>query len=308
MTPIRIGTRRSPLAMRQTQDVADALTGVLDRRVELVTITTRGDVDSAALASIGGTGVFVSALRDSLLRGEVDLAVHSLKDLPTAPAEGLRLAAVPRRADARDALVGLPLDDVRPGTRVGTGSPRRAAALHALGRGVVPVAIRGNIDTRLQMVRDGALDAVVLAAAGLARLSRHDLPVEPLDPVAMLPAPGQGALAVESRPVLPDDLSEALSRLDDGDSRAAVLAERTVLAGLEAGCSAPVGALATVADELVLNARVWSHDGREVVSGRVRGPAASAARLGRSLAEDLLAGGAATLIPAQQPERKETAL
>lgn len=308
MSVIRIGTRRSPLAMRQTQDVADALAGMLDRRVQLVTITTRGDVDAAPLASIGGTGVFVSALRDALLRGEVDLAVHSLKDLPTAPADGLRLAAVPARADVRDALVGLTTAQLAPGTRVGTGSPRRAAALHAMGRGVVVVAIRGNLDTRLQMVRDGQLDAVVLAAAALARLGRDDLPVEPLDPTAMVPAPGQGALVVESRPALPDDLAHALAMLDHPASRVAVTAERAVLAGLQAGCSAPVGALASVADQLVLNARVWSRDGLEVVSGQAHGPAASAADLGHSLASDLLAGGATTLIPTQQPELKETAL
>lgn len=306
---MRIGTRRSPLAMRQTQDVADALAARLDRPVELVAVTTRGDVDDSPLASIGGTGVFVSALREALLDGEVDLAVHSLKDLPTAPADGLALAAVPARADARDVLVGLGLDQLRPGARVGTGSPRRAAALHTMKVGVVPVAIRGNIDTRLQMVHDGHVDAVVLAAAALARLGRHDTAAEPIDPSLMLPAPGQGALAVESRLVVPDDLAAALAALDDSDSRAAVAAERAALAGLEAGCSAPVGALADVADgEITLTVRVFSADGDTVVSGVGRGAVAQAASLGRSLARDLLARGAAALIPTQQPELKETAL
>lgn len=314
---IRIGTRRSPLARRQTQGVADALAALLDRDVEIVTVTTRGDVDQAPLASIGGTGVFVSALRDALLAGEVDLAVHSLKDLPTAPAAGLRLAAVPTRADPRDMLVGLALSDLRPGTRVGTGSPRRAAALAAMDVGVVPVPIRGNIDTRLRMVADGHLDAVVLAAAALSRLGRGQLPAglpaEPIDPSLMLPAPGQGALAVESRRECDDDLAAdlaaGLAAIDDPDSRAAVTAERAALAGLEAGCSAPVGALAVVAHgRVTLQARVWSRDGQHVVSGTAHDARERAEALGHYLAGDLLARGAADLIPAQQPELKETAL
>lgn len=306
---VRIGTRRSPLAMSQTQGVADALAGVLDRDVEIVTVTTRGDVDQSPLASIGGTGVFVSALRDALLDGEVDLAVHSLKDLPTAPADGLALAAVPARADARDAMVGVGLAALGPGTRVGTGSPRRSAALAAMKMGVVPVPIRGNIDTRLQMISDGRVDAVVLAAAGLSRLGRDELASEPIDPELMLPAPGQGALAVESRVDVPDDLARALAAIDDADSRAAVTAERAALAALEAGCSAPVGALAqVVGSRLTLRARVWSHDGREVASATGDDAVHRAEPLGHALAGDLLARGAAALIPAQQPELKETAL
>lgn len=315
--PLRVGTRRSPLALRQTQGVADALAATLHRPVEIVEVTTRGDVDDAPLASIGGAGVFVSALRDALLDGAVDLAVHSLKDLPTAPAEGLALAAVPERADARDVLVGRGTDRLLPGTRIGTGSPRRAAALLAMSRGVVPVAIRGNIDTRLRMVVDGHLDAIVLAAAALARLGRGEPAAEPLDPTVMLPAPGQGALAVESRLDLPDDVAAALAVLDHPDSRAAVSAERAALSALEAGCSAPVGALAHVVDgRLTLDVRVWSLDGRQVVSGCGRDAADRADELGHSVAGDLLARGAATLIPAQQPtlqpqpqpELKETAL
>lgn len=184
---IRIGTRRSPLARRQSQQVADLLARRLERPVSLVEVTTRGDVDPAPLAAIGGAGVFVGALRTALANGDVDLAVHSMKDLPTADAPGLRLAAVPARLDARDALVGARLTGLRPGARVGTGSPRRAAALRALGRGVEPVAIRGNIDTRIAMAGEGRLDAVVLAMAGLARLGRHDLVLDPLDPTLMPP-------------------------------------------------------------------------------------------------------------------------
>ena len=310
MSPaIRIGTRRSPLAMRQTQGVADALAAQLGRGVELVTVTTQGDVDQAPLTSIGGTGVFVSALRDALISGDVDVAVHSLKDLPTAPAPGLRLAAVPRRADPRDVLVGLALAGLRPGTRVGTGSPRRSAALAAMKVGVVPVPIRGNIDTRLRMVADRQVDAVVHAAAALARLGRSELDTEAIDPAVMLPAPGQGALAVEARVDRDDDLTQALAALDDADSRAAVLAERAALAALEAGCSAPVGALADVdAGRITLDVRVWSHDGRRVVSGTAHDAVDRAEALGHSLAGDLLARGAADLIPAQHPELKETAL
>lgn len=306
---IRIGTRRSPLARRQSQQVADLLARRLERPVSLVEVTTRGDVDPAPLAAIGGAGVFVGALRTALANGDVDLAVHSMKDLPTADAPGLRLAAVPARLDARDALVGARLTGLRPGARVGTGSPRRAAALRALGRGVEPVAIRGNIDTRIAMVGEGRLDAVVLAMAGLARLGRHDLVLDPLDPTLMPPAPGQGALAVESRHDVEGDLAAALAAVDDARSRAAVAAERAVLAGLQAGCSAPVGALGVVEqDEVALTARVWSPDGHEAVSGHLRGPLAEAASLGFALARDLLARGAATLMSTPIPELKETAL
>lgn len=307
--PVRLGTRRSPLAMRQAGSVADALSSMMARPVELVPVVTQGDVDRAPLAQIGGTGVFVSALRDRLLCGDVDLAVHSLKDLPTAPAAGLLLAAVPVRHDPRDAIVGAALDDLPTGARVGTGSPRRSAALRALARGLVPVALRGNIDTRLAMVREREVDALVLATAGLRRLDRTDLLVDPVDPDVMPPAPGQGALAVETRDRVADDLAAALARLDHHPSRVAVLAERAVLAGLEAGCSAPVGALAHLdGGDLVLTARVWAADGTQAVSARRHGRADDPTGLGRALAEHMLERGAADLIPAPTPELKETAL
>jgi hydroxymethylbilane synthase len=307
--PVLVGTRRSPLAMRQTREVAEALARALDRPVAVVEVTTQGDVDRAPLATIGGSGVFVSALRDRLLAGEIDLAVHSLKDLPTAPVPGLVLAAVPEREDPRDALVGSALADLTPGARIGTGSPRRAAALRALNRGLVPVDVRGNIDTRLAMVADGEVDAVVLAAAGLRRLGRTDVVVDPLDASVMVPAPGQGALAVEARADVADDLAAALADLDDQSSRTAVLAERAALAGLEAGCSAPVGALAgLVDDQVVLHARVWSIDGSHAVSGHVRGAADAPVALGHALARDLLARGASDLIPTTSPYLEETTL
>ncbi len=243
---LRLGTRRSALATTQSSWVADLLRSN-GSEVELVEVTTHGDVNRAPLAQIGGTGVFVSALRDALLAGEVDLAVHSLKDLPTAPADGLALAAVPEREDARDALVaagGRTLAELPSGSRVGTGSPRRHALLLALRPDLDVVAIRGNIDTRVGFVTSGELDAVVLAAAGLARIGRSDEVSEFFDPGTFVPAPGQGALAVECR-ADDDEVLAALARLDAPAVRRAVAAERQVLASLEAGCSAPVGAHAS---------------------------------------------------------------
>ncbi len=304
---IRLGTRRSPLARAQARAVADALARVLGRPVELVDVTTRGDLDPSPLARIGGTGVFVSALRDALLSGSVDVAVHSLKDLPTAPPEGIRLAAVPARADARDALVGpTSMSELAPGARVGTGSPRRAAVLASWG--LQPVPVRGNVDTRLAMVADSDLDGVVLALAGLTRLRRDDVPMVVLDPSVMVPAPGQGALAVETRVDAPDDLAEAVATLDHPSTRAAVVAERAVLARLEAGCSAPVGALALAEpDTLTVHARTWSADGSVVVDAHAAGSRDQAEALGHAAAETLLTRGAADLVPRPRPA-KETAL
>ncbi len=307
MTALRLGTRRSALATAQAQLVADAITARTGRAVELVPVTTYGDTSRAALAQIGGTGVFVSALRDALLAGEVDLAVHSLKDLPTADAEGILLVAVPPREDPRDVLVardGLSLGELPDGARVGTGSPRRAAQLRALGYGLEVVEVRGNVDTRLRLVQDGVVDAVVLARAGLARLGRLDAVTEVIDPLQMLPAPGQGALAIECR--APDNAENAtvaslLEVLDDAATRHVVTAERTLLAALEAGCSAPVGAYGEAAEgehvpELYLRAVVSSVDGSASVRLSATGPLDEAARIGRDLAADLLAEGAADLM------------
>jgi len=310
--PLRLGTRRSALALAQSRWVAAALTARSGRDVTLVELTTRGDADPAALDVIGGTGVFVTGIRERLLAGEVDLAVHSLKDLPTAPASDLVLAAVPVRADPRDALVasgGRTLAELPPGARVGTGSPRRAAQLRALGFGLDVRAVRGNVDTRLARVADGTLDGVILARAGLLRLGRDDEITEILDPGQLLPAPGQGALAVECR-AADADLTALLAGLDDPRSRFAVTAERGLLAALEAGCTAPVGALADVADadadadvadadappELYLRAAVVSSDGARTIRLSITGPTADAAGLGRRLAGDLLDAGAADLI------------
>jgi hydroxymethylbilane synthase len=304
---LRLGTRRSALATAQSERVAADLTARTGRPVELVPVTTYGDTSREALAQIGGTGVFVSALRDALLAGDVDLAVHSLKDLPTADADGILLAAVPPREDPRDVLVardGLGLAELPAGSRVGTGSPRRAAQLRALGLGLEVVAVRGNVDTRLRLVQDGEVDAVVLARAGLARLGRLDAVTEAIDPLQMLPAPGQGALAIECRsPHDPGstEIADLLHVLDDAATRQVVTAERTLLAVLEAGCSAPVGALGEAADgehhpELYLRAVVSAADGSASVRLSATGPLDEAVRIGRDLAADLLAEGAADLM------------
>ena len=249
---IRLGTRGSALATTQSGLVADALVAAgaargVEVEVELVTITTHGDISRASLVGLSEVGVFVTALRTALLAGECDVIVHSLKDMPTAPYEGLELAAIPAREDVRDALCanGRTLAGLHSGSRVGTGSPRRSAQVLALRPDVVTVAIRGNVDTRLAMVGND-VDAVVLASAGLNRLGRGDEASELFEPSAMLPAPGQGALAVEIADSAPDELAQLVRSLDDGSTRAAVTAERAALAVLDAGCSAPVGAFATV--------------------------------------------------------------
>jgi hydroxymethylbilane synthase len=301
VTTLRLGTRGSALALAQSGHVADALRA-LGHEVDLVRITTQGDTSPAAIQQMGGTGVFVTALRDALLAGEVDLAVHSYKDLPTAPADGLIIAAVPQRQDARDALVardGLTLGELPAGARIGTGSPRRTAQLLALGMGHVVVPVRGNVDTRLRFVADGTLDGVVLARAGLARLGRLDEITETLDPLQVLPAPAQGALAVECR--VDPELESLLKVLDDPDTRTAVEAERALLAALEAGCSAPVGAMAEVVDDdegpaVFLRGLVAALDGSDMVRLSATGPTHDAAGVGQRLAAELLDLGAAELM------------
>jgi hydroxymethylbilane synthase len=298
---LRLGTRKSPMAMTQSGLVAQAITERTGRPVELVGVTTKGDVSRAQLAQIGGTGVFVSALRDELLAGRVDLAVHSLKDLPTGQPEGIVLAAVPVRDDPRDALIatdGAKLADLPSGAVIGTGSPRRAAQLMLLRQDIRCVPIRGNADTRLGKIGAGEVDAVVLAAAGLGRLGRLDLVSQIFEPDDMLPAPGQGALAVECR-AADTELAALLATIDDPASRAAVTAERTVLAALEAGCSAPIGAYAAgTSDHLQLEAAVIAVDGGKALRERDRDVPAAAEQLGRRVADRLLSSGAGTLITA----------
>jgi hydroxymethylbilane synthase len=312
---IRIGTRGSALALAQAGTVADALEKA-GAKAELITIVTPGDRSSAPIAEIG-IGVFTSALRDALADGTVDVAVHSYKDLPTKPDPRLSLAAVPPRADPRDALVarnGLTLGELPPGSRVGTGAPRRAAQIQALGLGLEIVPIRGNVDTRIRKVTDGVLDAVVLARAGLARLGRLGEVTEVLDPIQVLPAPAQGALAVECRVDDVDTEHLLQSTVDDDATRCAVAAERAMLAALEAGCQAPVGALADVVEDLDSEDRVvhrlslrgvaaanWTAEANlegnavDLLRASATGDLTEGEQLGRALAAELLELGAGVL-------------
>lgn len=279
MTALRIGTRGSKLAVAQTTQTANRIAELTGREVEIVTVTTHGDVNRASLKELGGRGVFATELRDALREGEVDIAVHSLKDLPTAPAPGLVLAAHPRREDPRDALVardGLTLAALPAGAKVGTGSPRRVAQLHRVRPDLDIRDIRGNIDTRIGFVTSGELDAVVLAAAGLSRYERTRQITERFDLADFPNAPGQGALAVEVREGFELD---ALADLDDPATRLAVEAERAVLAGLDAGCQAPVGVHGEFVDG-VLQLHAAVYDDRDpsrvgVIAARGETPASA---------------------------------
>ncbi|RXR25407.1 hydroxymethylbilane synthase [Oerskovia turbata] len=340
---IRVGTRGSALATTQTGLVARRIETLTGQPVEIVRVRTEGDVRTGSLAQMGGTGVFVTALREALLDGRCDVAVHSLKDLPTGAAEGLTLVT-PERENPRDALCarnGWTLETLPRGAKVGTGSPRRAAQLLAVRPDLDVLDIRGNVDTRLARALgpDADLDAVVLAYAGLSRLGRLDAVSEVIDVRIMAPAPGQGALGVEVRTadlsplssfdLLPDgathrplDLADVVAGLDHVPTRLAVLAERALLARLEAGCAAPVGTHAVVEDdEIRLSAVVARLDGGQVLTHSARvalpspagtldpsGVARSSAErhdatdalargLGVQVADALLAAGAADLAP-----------
>lgn len=296
---IRLGTRGSALALAQAGTIAERL------GAEIVIISTDGDRSTAPLADLGGTGVFATALREALRAGEVDVVVHSYKDLPTGPADALAIAAVPPRADARDALCardGLTLATLPPGARVGTGSPRRRAQLAAHRSDLEIVDLRGNVDTRLARVGaadpERALDAVVLAAAGLERLGRLDAATDLVSLDAWPTAPGQGALAVETRA----GEERLASRLEHRPSRLSADAERAVLARLEAGCAAPIGAHAFLDDGLLfLTARVYRPDGGAQLTASHALYAAdardAAAEIGERVADELLDAGAAELAP-----------
>ncbi|ACZ83573.1 porphobilinogen deaminase [Streptosporangium roseum] len=299
-SPLRLGTRRSLMATTQSGLVAARLTELTGRAVELVGVTTFGDVTKANLTQLGGTGVFVSALRDKLIDGEIDFAVHSLKDLPTTQDPRVVIAAIPPRDDPRDALVSTAkLADLPAGSKVGTGSPRRIAQLRVLRPDLEYVPIRGNADTRIGKVTSGELQGVVLAAAGLGRLGREAEISQVFEVEEMLPAPGQGALAVECRADR-TDLIEFLSVLDDARTRAAVTAERAVLNALEAGCAAPVGAYsADDGQNLILTAAVVAVDGKRAVRKSTAGTLSAPMDLGRDLAAEMIAEGAGTLIGEQ---------
>ena len=299
---IRIGTRGSLLATTQAGVIRDQLIA-RGHDAELVNISTDGDRSARPVAEIG-VGVFTAALREAIADGRVDMAVHSYKDLPTAADARFVIAAIPPRADARDALVardGLVLGELPTGSVIGTSSVRRGAQLRALGLGLEIRPLRGNLDTRLNRVSSGDLDAIVVARAGLARLGRLDDVTETLEPVQMVPAPAQGALAVECRSGY-TVLAALLSELDDSDTRAAVTAERALLADLEAGCSAPVGAIAEVVEsidedgrvfeELSLRACVAAVDGSDVIRASGIGNPDRPAELGLAVAAELFELGA----------------
>lgn len=309
---IRIGTRGSLLATTQAGVIRDELIS-RGHPAELVIISTEGDRSDKPVAEIG-VGVFTAALREAIADGRVDMAVHSYKDLPTANDPRFVIAAIPPREDPRDALVardGLVLGELPVGSVIGTSSVRRAAQLRALGLGLEIRPLRGNLDTRLNRVSSGDLDAVVVARAGLARIGRLDDVTEALEPVQMLPAPAQGALAVECR-ADDSELATLLAELDHADSRAAVTAERTLLAELEAGCSAPVGAIAEVVesidedgrvfDELSLRACVAAADGSDVIRVSGIGTPGRAAELGLSVAAELFDLGAREVMSHGTPQ------
>jgi hydroxymethylbilane synthase len=300
---LRLGTRGSPLALAQAGRIADQLRERCGRSVVLVTVTTPGDESTAPIERLGTTGVFTTTLREALLRGEVDLVVHSCKDLPTAPVEGLRVAAFPAREDPRDALIwpGTDIETLQRGARIGTGSPRRAAMLRATGLQPQIVPMRGNVGTRLRRLADGDVDALILAMAGLSRLGLLDAGGTPLDPSLLMPAPAQGVLAVECR--TDDAVTVAqLSVLDHAPTRTAALTERGFLAALDAGCSSPVGALAKLTaesgaePEVRLSVVIAAPDGSSVIRAETTGMAAEGAALGHRLAHKLLQDGGGALL------------
>ncbi len=294
---LRIGTRGSSLALWQARHVAELLRQAgTERTVELVEIETAGDqVRDQPLGQIGGEGVFTKAIQEALLAGRVDVAVHSLKDLPTAPVAGLVLAATPRRGPAGDALIAPSkrrLDELRAGAALATGSLRRRAQILHRRPDLKFVDMRGNVETRLRKLVEQNLDGLILAEAGLARLGLTAHITEILDASWMLPAVGQGALGLECRD---DDRSviSILQRIDDAPTRQAVLAERSFLRGLGGGCQMPIGAAASVqGPTLTLRGAVLSPSGSLRIDGQLAGPAADAENVGAQLAQRLLAQGA----------------
>jgi hydroxymethylbilane synthase len=301
---LRLGTRGSPLALAQAGWIAGQLHERCGRPAVVLTVATPGDESTAPIERLGTTGVFTTTLRQELLRGTVDLVVHSCKDLPTAPVPGLQVVAFPAREDPRDALIwpgGASLDALPHGARIGTGSPRRAALLRAAGRQLQVVPIRGNVDSRLRKLAAGEVDALVLAMAGLARLGLLDGAATPLEPSLLMPAPAQGVLAVECRTDDPVTAAQ-LRTLDHAPTRAAAIAERGFLAGLDAGCSTPVGALAELSEEtgsgpaLRMSGVIAAPDGSSVIRARATGAAGDGESIGRRLARMLLEHGGTGLL------------
>lgn len=301
---LTIGTRSSPLALVQTELVRAALqAGDPALQIAIQHIITKGDVWlDRPLVAIGDKGLFVTEIERALRAGRIDLAVHSAKDLPSELPPDMEIGAIPQRADARDALVSRAggLRDLPLGARVGTSSPRRACQLRALRPDLRILDVRGNVDTRLRKLAAGEYDALVLAAAGLIRLDRAAVVTEWFAPEVMLPAVGQGALALEIRAADPA-VAALVGRLADPAATAAVWAERAFLAAIGGGCAAAVGAYATVtAGALTLTGLIGAADGRQV-RGSLQGTAADAVVLGTRLATDLLAAGGTALLAAHDP-------
>jgi hydroxymethylbilane synthase len=289
-----IASRGSQLALWQARWVAAQLSAAGHPcRIEIVK-TTGDKITDVPLAKVGTKGLFTKEIEEALLDGRADLAVHSLKDLPTELPEGLVLAAVPEREDPRDAVVGRKLADLPPGARVGTSSLRRAAQLRQLRPDLQVESVRGNLDTRLRKLDEGQYDAILLAAAGLKRLGWGGRIAEILPPEQMCPAVGQGALAIETRAGF-----DGVALLDHADTHTAVMAERAVLGALGGGCQVPIGAYATVSEGRVhILAIVAAPDGTQVIRAEAEGAAAQAAQIGASLAADLLARGAREILEA----------
>jgi hydroxymethylbilane synthase len=295
---LSIGSRGSQLALWQARWIQVRLQGFgVESRIEIIH-TTGDKITDVALSKVGTKGLFTKEIEEALLSGVIDLAVHSLKDMPTDLPDGLTLGAIPEREDPRDAMVGSSLDALAPKAKVGTSSLRRAAQLRAKKPDLEIENIRGNVDTRLRKLDEGQYDAIVLASAGLRRLGLENRITELLDPEVMCPAVGQGALAVETRADGGAAL-EIAKRLEHRDSRIAVTAERAVLRALGGGCQVPIGAYATVdADAVHLRAIIVSPDGTEIIREHVSGPAGDAANLGRALGDRLLAAGGRQILDA----------
>jgi hydroxymethylbilane synthase len=296
-----IGSRGSQLALWQAGHIA-ALLDDLGVKTRIEVIKTTGDkIADVALARVGEVsglkGVFTKEIEEALLDGSIDLAVHSLKDLPTELPEGLTIGIVPEREDARDALVGKTLEELKPDDRIGTGSLRRAAQIRRLKPGVETLDIRGNVDTRLRKLDEGQYDAILLACAGLKRLGLKERIAEALDPELMAPAIGQGALGIEVR--IGDGVTlEAVSPLNHVPTHLAVEAERALLEAFGGGCQVPLGGHARIeGDDLVLCAAVFSQDGETLIRDQATGPMTEAKELGRRLAASLKAKGADKLLP-----------
>jgi hydroxymethylbilane synthase len=296
---LRMGTRASALARAQSGLVADAVRR-LGHEVDVVAITTTGDRLSLQSRPLEGKGVFTKELDEALLDGRIDFAVHSLKDLPSESVEGLVIAAIPAREDARDALLtgdGRGLDALSAGARVGTGSPRREGQIRRLRPDLVCEEARGNVDTRIRRLHEGRFEAIILAQAGLRRLGRESEAAETLSLETMIPAVGQGALAIVSRAA---DVGK-LGALDDPSARAAVLAERRLLRDLEGGCRAPIAAHARAeGGRLRITAAVFSRDGAKYLREEAEGLPDRPEELGAAAARRLLARGAAEIVAAER--------